>query len=125
MFEAYVRRLFGRTVHVVAALAGAWALLYTAIILFYQGTEWLKTDYWKPEPIGKWLWESFRWSPLPTEWLGFNKILEALLNLHIGILMVVLAIGCFVIAGYGVMIHERAEQHIKELRETKKRARAA
>ena len=118
VFVLYIQKFFGRALHIVAAIAGGWALLYAGIILAKQGLAWLKTGRWPPAPISQWLWESFN-IRLAADWIGVNEILNSVTNLHIAVLMVVIAAVCFVIAGVGVMIADDAQTLINS-REAKK-----
>jgi len=118
VFALYIQKFFGRALHVVAAIAGGWALLYAGIILVQQALTWLKTGLWPPAPISQWLWESFN-IQLATAWTGLNEILNSLTNLHVAVLMVVVAAVCFGIAGYGVAMADDADAHINS-REAKK-----
>jgi hypothetical protein len=106
--------LVGRAILAVAAIGGALALLYAAIVLVRQAYTWLKGGYWPPAPISERLWDSFRLQ-LVTEWVGVNKILAAIGDVHIAVPMIAIAIACFAVAGVGARIADDAEGGLKRL----------
>jgi hypothetical protein len=117
MFELWIKKIFGRVLHSGFAVVLIIAAGYTAIVFLEQTAGWLKTGEWLGAPISSWLRAIFGMSDFHTEWVGFNKIIEWCLQLHVGALMFLVAIGCFVTMGWGCMLAEEAELELKRRRE--------
>jgi hypothetical protein len=119
MFLLHIKKLLGRAILIAAAIGGGCALLYAGILLVMQGAAWLKTGQWPPRSIANWFWESFQIQIGPTEWFGFNKISAGFLGLHVCVLMILIAVACFICAGYGMTLAEHAERDMLLARQGK------
>jgi len=109
LYELRLRRLYGKVVAIVTGLGMAWAALYALLMIGWQTLEWLKSGRWPSRTNREWLWESFERQLGHTEWVGFNKILDAFGDAHIAVLMVVIMVVIGFVAGHGCWVYEKAD----------------